>query len=254
LITCGILSKIVEDCSTSGDFAKSGPLQIEREEFHRMMNRGGLMCKDMSPLERAIQFHGHICPELLLGIRASTYALEYLRADRNIDEELVAVVETNSCGVDAIQSILGCTFGKGNLIYKDYGKAVYTIASRISGKAVRIVQRLGILDTDPFFRYRELKQKHHLTDAEQAEMETLLGEVFEEIMTADFSKLFNCRPIEFELPLQATIEPILRCSVCGEGVMRSRTVNASAGIICLQCAANYSDKGGGKEEISSLTL
>ena len=40
-----------------------------------------------------------------------------------------AVVETNPAGC-AIQAILGCTFGKGNLVFKDYGKNVYTIASR----------------------------------------------------------------------------------------------------------------------------
>jgi formylmethanofuran dehydrogenase, subunit E (EC 1.2.99.5) len=65
-----------------------------------------------------------------MGVRAAEFALEKLAVDPDVDEELVAVVETDSCGVDAIQSILGCTFGKGNLIFKDFGKNVYTIGSR----------------------------------------------------------------------------------------------------------------------------
>lgn len=196
------------------------------------------MCKDMSPLELAIQFHGHICPGLLMGVRASTFALEYLQTDRNIDEELLAIVETNSCGVDAIQAILGCTFGKGSLIYKDYGKTVYTIASHNSGKAVRIAQKFGILDTDRFTRYRELRHKHNLSDAEQAEMEILIGEIFEQIMAEDFFTLFTCEPVDFEFPPRAVIEPSLQCSICQEEVMQSRAINTSRGVICLGCASN----------------
>jgi formylmethanofuran dehydrogenase subunit E len=62
---------------------------------------------------------------LASGIRAAEWALTELCA-RSHDEELVAVVETDMCGVDAIQYLTGCTFGKGNLIHKDYGKNAFT--------------------------------------------------------------------------------------------------------------------------------
>ncbi|MCL0053205.1 formylmethanofuran dehydrogenase subunit E family protein [Dehalococcoidales bacterium] len=45
--------------------------------------------------------------------------LEKLRAERPEDEEIVAVIENDSCMVDAIQSASGCTLGKGNLILKN---------------------------------------------------------------------------------------------------------------------------------------
>jgi len=61
------------------------------------------MCKNMPPLELAIQFHGHICPGLLMGVRVAEFAQQYLDVSPDQDEELLAVVETNSCGVDAIQ-------------------------------------------------------------------------------------------------------------------------------------------------------
>ena len=32
----------------------------------------------------------------------------------------------------------GCTFGKGNFIFKDYGKQVYTFIRRSDGEAIRI--------------------------------------------------------------------------------------------------------------------
>jgi len=37
-----------------------------------------------------------------------------LGENRAEDEEIVAVVETDACGADAIQVRTGCTFGKGN--------------------------------------------------------------------------------------------------------------------------------------------
>ena len=78
-----------------------------------------------------IDFHGHLCPGLAWGIRVSEAALAML-GPRSQDEELVAVVETDSCAVDAIQYLTGCTFGKGNLRYLDHGQNVFTFCNPYS--------------------------------------------------------------------------------------------------------------------------
>jgi formylmethanofuran dehydrogenase subunit E len=64
--------------------------------------------------EAAVVFHGHSCPGLALGYRAAVAAMTRLDRDRAPDEEIVAIVENDSCVVDAIQVVTGCTFGKGN--------------------------------------------------------------------------------------------------------------------------------------------
>lgn len=93
----------------------------------------------MKEFKDIINFHGHSCPGLALGYRVARAALEEIgMEDISEDEELVAIVENDSCAVDAIQAITGCTFGKGNLIFKDFGKQVYTFIKRPSGDAVRI--------------------------------------------------------------------------------------------------------------------
>ena len=87
--------------------------------------------RDSDPdLRDVIQFHGHLCPGLALGYRVAKAALRELKTDRPHDEELVAVVENDSCAVDAIQFVTGCTFGKGNLVFRDHGKHVYTFFNR----------------------------------------------------------------------------------------------------------------------------
>ena len=75
-------------------------------------------------IEGARRFHGHSCPSLSMGIRVAEIALREI-GPHSTDEEVVCTTETDHCGVDAIQYLTGCTFGKGNLIHRDHGKSVF---------------------------------------------------------------------------------------------------------------------------------
>ncbi len=88
-----------------------------------------------------IEFHGHSCPGLAIGYRVSEFAMESLGIplERASDEELVCISENESCGVDAIQYLLSCTVGKGNLLIKPYGKSAYTFYNRKTGEGVRLL-------------------------------------------------------------------------------------------------------------------
>ena len=92
-------------------------------------------------MEKAVRFHGHICPGLAMGVLAAKYILEH-GFKYSHDEELVAVVENDNCSIDAIQVLLGTTYGKGNLIHLDYGKNNYTIYNRSQKKAIKLSQKL----------------------------------------------------------------------------------------------------------------
>jgi formylmethanofuran dehydrogenase subunit E len=86
-------------------------------------------------VEKAKEFHGHICPFVVLGLRASEIALEKLglaRADERetIGEEILAIVECNNCFTDGVQVSTGCTLGNNSLIYLDTGKNAVTIVRR----------------------------------------------------------------------------------------------------------------------------
>jgi formylmethanofuran dehydrogenase subunit E len=85
-----------------------------------------------SAYHRAVEFHGHECPGLAIGFRAALLALDLLGVKGQQEEEIVALVETDSCAADAIQVLTGCTFGKGNLLYKDFGKMALTLGNRKS--------------------------------------------------------------------------------------------------------------------------
>ena len=77
---------------------------------------------------KCVDFHGHICPGVAIGFQAARILMERLGVHRAPDEELVATVETDACGADAIQVMTGCTFGKGNFVFKDYGKHAFSLS------------------------------------------------------------------------------------------------------------------------------
>ena len=114
---------------------------------------------DQSLWEKAIAFHGHACPGLAVGVRAAQIALEKFGANRAEDEELVCVTENDACGVDGIQAILGCTFGKGNLIYRGTGKQAYSFFERKSGRRLRTNLRRKTGWQPPPFCCRPLKRR-----------------------------------------------------------------------------------------------
>lgn len=167
-------------------------------------------------------FHGHMCPGLAIGIRVAEQALLEM-GERPGDEEVVAIVETDNCAVDAIQFITGCTFGKGNLIHMDYGKNAFRFIRRKDGKAVRILFKQGKSD----------KRKAYAIDAE--EREKMRAEWTKMVLSASLTDLLEVQKIKAEIPSRARIYNSVDCDCCGEMTMeiRMRLLNGKA--YCPEC-------------------
>src|SRR3990170_551824 len=97
---------------------------------------------------KCVEFHGHVCPGLAIGFQAARILMERLGVRKAPDEELVTIVETDACGADAIQVMTGCTFGKGNFIFRNYGKHAFSLLDRRKGKGVRVCLRPDALQMD----------------------------------------------------------------------------------------------------------
>lgn len=184
-------------------------------------------------LRDTIQFHGHLCPGLALGFRVAKAALRELTADRPNDEELVAVVENDSCAVDAIQFIAGCTFGKGNLIFLDHGKHVYTFFNRGTGKGIRIAEDFRVFDEDE--RYLVLKKKQDAGEEESREMDAYKMAKVAAILDAEEKDFLQITPVTTLPPQEARIRTSVRCSVCNEKFMESRGRSIRGGRVCIPC-------------------
>jgi len=184
-------------------------------------------------LRDAIQFHGHFCPGLALGYRVAKAALRELKAERPRDEELAAIVENDSCAVDAIQFITGCTFGKGNLIFRDYGKHVYTFFNRRTGQCVRISEDYRGFEGDQ--RFPELKRRQEAGEDVAGELQAFKMEKAAAILNAEEKDLFTMQSVSSPPPGEARIRSSARCSVCGEKFMESRGRIKNGKVVCIPC-------------------
>jgi formylmethanofuran dehydrogenase subunit E len=167
-------------------------------------------------LRAAAEFHGHYCPGLAIGYRAAKIGLERLGADRAEDEELIAIVESDSCAADAIQWLTGCTFGKGNLFFRDYGKHVYTFALRPSGRAVRVALKA------PERRPRDAGGDR--------------AAAIDRMLTPAGEAWFDVRERRIALPDKARVRESVICAGCGEPVMTGRTREIDGETLCIPCS------------------
>jgi formylmethanofuran dehydrogenase subunit E len=186
-------------------------------------------------IQATTDFHGHWCPGLAIGIRAAEWALQEM--GKAGDEEIVAVVETDMCGVDAIQFMTGCTFGKGNLIHRDYGKNAFTFYCRGDQKAMRLVTRPDIFDEDrkELIKLQAKRQQQELTTEEECEWRQIRKNMAARVMSASFEALFEFKDPAGPLPGKARILSSLVCDVCGEATMESRTRRFQDQTLCIPC-------------------
>lgn len=199
------------------------------------MNAEEIMNRD--DFKRCADFHGHICPGLSIGYRAAKAGMQWLKETRAEDEEMVAIVETDACSADAVQVLTGCTFGKGNFIYRDYGKMALTLFSRNTGKGVRIAMRPGAYLPDPEHMglLRKIMAKE-ATDRDRERFQDLHYQRSCDMLTASEQELFVLTPIETRLPPRAKIEPSEPCARCGEPTMPSKMELVGTDKICRGCA------------------
>ena len=186
--------------------------------------------------QKCIDFHGHLCPGLSIGFRASQSGMEWLKTERAKDEEIVAVVETDACCADAVQVITGCTFGKGNFIYKDHGKMAFAFLNRDSGKGIRFVLKSDTVPRKQ--RHLELIKKMQsdtASESERNEFKKLHRERSFEILEKSIEELFNVQEMDIELPPKAKIESSEPCEDCGEPTMASKLSEVNGLMLCRSC-------------------
>ena len=187
-------------------------------------------------VQKTVAFHGHMCPGLAIGIRAAEVALRDIGPHAH-DEEVVAVVETDMCGVDAIQSLTGCTFGKGNLIHLDYGKNAFTFYRRSDGKGIRLVTRPDAFgEPDPEWEaLRERLGDADLTPEERKRFWELHAARSQQILDIPLDELFELQEPQRDLPQRARVMDSVACEGCSEQVMETRTRRFEGKTLCIPC-------------------
>ena len=168
----------------------------------------------MTDFEKCAAFHGHVCGGLTIGYKAAQYAIRLLNLTFSDDEEVVCIAENDACGVDAIQVMLGCSIGKGNLLFHMRGKQAFSVYNRKTGKAVRLV----------------LKPKPEGLRKEDA---------LQYYQSREPEELFDVKPVVLALPEKARLFGSYCCDCCGEVTGANWIRLAGEKKLCLDCYESY---------------
>lgn len=168
----------------------------------------------MKTWQDCVAFHGHECGGLTIGYKASLYAIELLNLEFSEDEQVVCVTENDACGVDAVQVMLGCSIGKGNLLFHMRGKQAFSFYNRKNGKSVRLVLKPrpeGMTKEASFAYYQACRPE----------------------------EMFEIKETTITLPEKAKLFDSYVCDCCGETTGANWIRLAGDKKLCLDCYENY---------------
>ena len=164
----------------------------------------------MKTWQDCVAFHGHECGGLTIGYKASLYAIELLKLDFSADEQVVCISENDACGVDAVQVMLGCSIGKGNLLFHMRGKQAFSFYNRKTGTSVRLVLKPrpeGMTKAESFAYYQACKP--------------------------------DVKDATIQLPEKARLFDSYVCDCCGETTGANWIRLAGDKKLCLDCYESY---------------
>lgn len=164
--------------------------------------------------EKCVAFHGHKCGGLTIGYKAALYAIDLLELKFSSDEQVVCISENDACGVDAIQVMLGCSIGKGNLLFHMTGKQAFSFYNRNTLKSVRL----------------SLKRKPHDMTREES---------FAYYQGLEPKDMFDKKETKIKLPEQARIFDSYICCSCGETTGANWIRLKGEEKFCVDCYSKY---------------
>ncbi|MCH7510760.1 MAG: molybdopterin-guanine dinucleotide biosynthesis protein B [Chloroflexi bacterium] len=176
-------------------------------------------------LAEAGRMHGHLCPGQVLGVRMAILGCERLGIfDPKLSKRLIAFVETDRCGADAVQTVTGCTLGKRTLKFVDYGKLAATFLDTETGRAVRVAARESARGASERFAPEEL-------DPHQAQLRAYKALPDDELFAVE-----EVRVALSEADLPGRPHRRVVCDSCGEEVNDGRDVSEGGRTHCRACA------------------
>jgi len=184
--------------------------------------------------------HGHYCPGSAMGVKAAARAVNELGVKSTGMEEVIAIVETNSCFADGVQMVTGCSLGNNALIYRDYGKTSVTLARR-TGEAIRIAAKpdgLSLEEREPeaMALFRKVVKERQGTKEDDRKLRHIWIQISFKMLDIPDEELFSISRLKIEIPTYARIFASVKCSVCAENTMEPRARLIGGQYFCLSCS------------------
>ena len=183
----------------------------------------------------AAAFHGHLCPDLVIGYRASQCALDRLSLELLYGMPLRAIVENATSAVDAVQRLSGCTLGNARLLVRDHGKHVYTFVHG-PNQGLRLALKPEALPQDECLPALESRiQAGEVTMAETARYQTLLDGRIAALLDAPEEAIFAVERVTVRWPEEPLTSGLIACDRCGDLVVQSHLIPRQGRRVCRAC-------------------
>ena len=189
-------------------------------------------------LQMGVQFHGHRCPAMPMGLKAGLAAMAKLGVDRAEDKETHVISETGKghaagCFLDGIMAATGCTYGKSNIEKKYWNKMAFTLVDTKKGKAVRVALKPGFFEQalqSPFVQQRKRGVPPQDVPAE------VLQPLLEKVLALHQEQFLDISEV-FDHPWQdgSACFDTVRCDDCGEAVFTNAVDEKGGKTMCGGC-------------------
>ncbi len=190
-------------------------------------------------------FHGHLCPDLAIGYRASQTALARLTLERMYWQNLRVIVENTTSAVDAIQLLTGCTLGNCRLRLHDWGKHVYTFIYG-DGEGLRLSLRSeAIPENSQLLALEGRIQTERATMSETVHYQALLDERIAALIAAPADALFFSQRVAVEWPDEPVTSALAPCDGCGDVAFKTHLTLRDGKRLCRLCADSPNDRPDG---------
>jgi formylmethanofuran dehydrogenase subunit E len=184
--------------------------------------------------------HGHYCPGLAMGVIGSVYSVNKINEFSDGMENILAVLEINSCFTDGIQYVTGCTPGNNSLIYRDFGKTAFSLVKR-DGIGIRLTPNISFRGSLSK-REPEFSKYYNLVVAEKNRDEKLLREFKKSAQKAcfnmiqwDIEDIFKIKEVKLKVPDYAPVRESIFCCKCDEEIMKEKEIIKNGEIYCKGC-------------------
>ncbi len=212
---------------------------LRDEELMKFFREERKMMVNMA-LKRVADFHGHLCPDLVIGCKACELAFKKLGKGRMEREGLIVISQNVTSSLDAIQLLTGCTLGNRGLQVEDWGKHIYQFILQRSGICLEVKLDSLPLPSPKVETMRNLEAKimdKRATLDEMISYQVLLDEMVRGLIGLDPENLFSWRMLEAPPVVEPIPTTVRRCTRCGDMVAEYGMVDLSEGPICKRCLA-----------------
>ena len=187
-----------------------------------------------------LNFHGHKCPAMPMGLRAGLAAMRTLGVKRAQDKELIVKSETGKghaagCFLDGIMVATGATYGKSNIEKLYYNKMAFTLIDAETGKAVRVSLKPDFFEkalNSPFVQKRKAGVPPQDVEPE------ITDPLVERILSVPESEFLDIGEVhEVEVKKGKGVFEAKRCEKCGELTFVNKLRLGQDGkLYCIPCS------------------